>query len=49
MPHDEAGNRIEPPPSQPSAMGIIPAATALALPPEEPPEWYCILQGLMGV
>src|SRR3712207_3298639 len=29
--------RIEPPPSVPSATGTIPAATAAALPPDEPP------------
>ena len=36
-PHDEAGMRIEPPPSLPCAIGTIPAATAAADPPLEPP------------
>ena len=33
----EAGRRIEPPPSVPSASGPSPAATAATAPPEEPP------------
>ena len=37
MPHSAAGCRIEPPVSVPSAQGASPAATAAALPPEEPP------------
>ena len=37
MPHSAAGWRIEPPVSVPSAHGARPAATAAALPPEEPP------------
>src|ERR1700682_950898 len=37
MPHSAAGWRIEPPVSVPSAHGASPAATAAALPPEEPP------------
>src|SRR5690606_19205373 len=36
-PHQEAGIRIEPPPSLAAATGTIPAATAAAEPPEEPP------------
>ena len=36
-PQQEAGIRIDPPPSLAPAMGTIPAATAAALPPEEPP------------
>ena len=32
--------RMEPPPSEPSAMGTRPSATAAALPPEDPPELY---------
>jgi hypothetical protein len=32
-----AGCRIEPPVSEPIAIGVIPAATATALPPLEPP------------
>ena len=37
MPHSAAGWRIEPPVSVPSAHGASPAATAAALPPEDPP------------
>src|SRR6478672_5636736 len=37
MPHKDAGWRIEPPVSVPMAHGASPAATAAALPPEEPP------------
>ncbi len=37
IPHSAAGWRIEPPVSVPSAHGARPAATAAALPPEEPP------------
>ena len=37
MPQSAAGWRIEPPVSVPSAQGASPAATAAALPPEEPP------------
>jgi hypothetical protein len=33
----QAGTRIEPPPSLAWAAGTIPAATATAAPPEEPP------------
>ena len=36
-PQKADGIRIEPPPSEPSATGTMPAATAAALPPEEPP------------
>ena len=36
-PQHAAGIRIEPPPSEPVAHGTIPAATAAAEPPEEPP------------
>ena len=36
-PHSAAGWRIEPPVSDPSASGANPAATAAALPPDEPP------------
>src|SRR5699024_1331689 len=35
--HAAAGMRIEPPPSLPGATGIIPAATAAAAPPLDPP------------
>ena len=40
MPHtpqSEAGTRIEPLVSEPSARGTMPAATATADPPDEPP------------
>jgi hypothetical protein len=37
MPQNEAGWRIEPPVSVPVAAGARRAATAAALPPEEPP------------
>src|ERR1700738_3723204 len=37
MPQSAAGWRIEPPVSVPSAHRASPAATAAALPPEEPP------------
>ena len=36
-PHAAAGIRIEPPPSEPVAHGTMPAATAAAEPPEDPP------------
>ncbi len=36
-PQHAAGIRIEPPPSLPCATGTMPAATAAAAPPEEPP------------
>src|SRR5688500_18114942 len=36
-PHRAAGWRIEPPVSEPRASGAKPAATAAALPPDEPP------------
>jgi hypothetical protein len=38
--------RIEPPPSVPSATGTSPAATAAALPPDEPPELREVSTGL---
>src|ERR671923_1954135 len=37
MPHSAAGWRIDPPVSVPIAHGALPAATAAALPPLEPP------------
>src|SRR5918911_4152341 len=46
MPHHEAGMRIEPPPSVPSASGTSPPATAAALPPEEPPVLRDVSKGL---
>src|SRR5215213_4384318 len=36
-PHNDAGCRTEPPVSEPSAIGTMPAATAAAEPPDEPP------------
>src|SRR5262249_61281365 len=36
-PQQEAGMRIDPPPSLACAMGTMPAATAAAAPPLEPP------------
>src|SRR5205814_2988026 len=36
-PQQEAGMRIEPPPSLACAAGTMPAATAAAAPPDEPP------------
>src|SRR5215218_9961396 len=40
MPHTLAGMRIDPAPSLPSPSGPMPAATAAAVPPLEPPaEW----------
>ena len=36
-PQHDAGIRIDPPPSEPVANGTIPAATAAAEPPEDPP------------
>jgi len=37
-PHHDAGIRIEPPMSEPCAMGTMPATTAAMPPPVEPPE-----------
>src|SRR5918993_1416133 len=37
MPHSAAGCRMDPPVSEPSASGVIPAATATAEPPLDPP------------
>src|SRR2546427_13100580 len=45
-PQQEAGILIEPPPSLPCAIGIIPAATAHALPPDEPPGVRDVSHGL---
>ena len=36
-PHSAAGWRIDPPVSEPSDSGANPAATAAALPPDDPP------------
>jgi hypothetical protein len=43
--HD-AGTRIDPPPSAACASGAIPAATATAAPPEEPPGERSVSHGL---
>ena len=45
-PQHEAGTRIEPPPSLAWAAGTIPAATAAAAPPDEPPVMWSRLHGL---
>src|SRR5213082_2228252 len=45
MPHSAAGWRIEPPVSVPIAQGARPAATAAALPPEEPPGTRVVSHG----
>ena len=44
-PQNEAGIRIEPPPSVPIASGTSPAATAAAEPPDEPPGTRPVSQG----
>ena len=36
-PQHAAGIRIDPPPSDPVASGTMPAASAAAVPPEDPP------------
>src|SRR5512146_226732 len=48
MPHSEAGWRTLPPVSVPRAAGTQQAATAAALPPEEPPGTRSELHGLCG-
>ena len=45
-PQNEAGWRTEPPVSDPSAKGTMPAATAAAEPPLEPPATTSRFQGL---
>ena len=45
MPQNAAGMRTLPAPSVPTEMGPMPAATALAVPPDEPPE---VLLGFQG-
>jgi hypothetical protein len=49
MPQSAAGIRIDPPPSLPSAIGAMPAATAAADPALEPPEVWSSAQGLRVV
>src|SRR5215510_4509620 len=46
-PHSAAGCRTEPPVSEPSATGTIPAATAAAEPPDEPPGTREVSQGFL--
>src|SRR5688572_6516471 len=46
MPQSAAGCRTEPPVSEPRAIGAMHAATAAALPPEEPPAVRVGSQGL---
>ena len=46
IPQSDAGWRIEPPVSVPIAHGAVPAATAAAEPPEEPPGTRSGSQGL---
>ena len=46
MPHHDAGMRIEPPPSVPSAKVSRPSATAAAQPPEDPPVLRLVSNGL---
>src|SRR3954468_12167095 len=45
-PQQDAGMRIEPPPSEPCASGSTPAATAAAAPPDEPPGVRDVSHGL---
>jgi len=45
MPAHDAGMRIEPPPSVPTASGPSPAATAAEAPPDEPPGVFSTLLG----
>jgi hypothetical protein len=46
MPHSAAGWRMEPPVSVPIAQGALPAATAAAEPPDEPPGTRVVSHGL---
>ena len=45
-PQNEAGILIEPPPSPPWLIEVIPAATEAADPPEEPPDVFFSFHGL---
>src|ERR1700728_524278 len=45
-PEKQQGTRIEPPPSVPSANGVMPAATEAAAPALEPPGVFARFQGL---
>src|SRR5687767_3900278 len=46
MPHIAAGMRMEPPPSEPVPSGIIPVASAAAVPPDDPPALRSRSKGL---
>ena len=46
MPQNEAGTRIEPLVSEPSAIGTRPPATAAPEPPEDPPVICAVSCGL---
>src|SRR3954463_9027997 len=46
MPHHDAGMRIDPPPSVPSANVSNPSATAAEHPPDEPPVFRLVSKGL---
>ncbi len=45
-PLNAAGMRIEPPPSVPIEIGLVPVATAADAPPLEPPAVFVVSQGL---
>ena len=45
-PHDDAGIRIDPPPSLAWPAGTMPPATAAADPPDEPPVEWLVRHGL---
>ena len=47
MPQKAAGWRIEPPVSDPRASGANPAATAAALPPDDPPGTRLVSRGFL--
>lgn len=49
MPQKLAGQRTEPPVSEPRASGTSQEATAAALPPEEPPGTRLVSQGFFVV
>src|SRR3954469_3772049 len=44
-PENEQGMRIDPPPSVPIVSGPMPAATAAALPPDDPPDVFAGFHG----
>ncbi len=46
-PQQEAGIRIDPPPSPAEAIGTMPAATAAADPPLDPPGEQSVFQGFL--